>query len=186
VPDPLPSPPSFAVRGRDRSGQTTEGTMSKELRDQLPLPGVAKAGPRGAPESPAEEALLAAFLSSGFFRKALCPSDTVVATSPLGMLLSQVPVTVGRQRYRLDFAVVQPEGRAWIGIEVDGHEFHHDRAQVEYDRQRERALTASGWRVLRFTASEVFGDAPACVAEVVELLQTAQARARGRESGNAA
>ena len=162
--------------------------MTRRAPEQLEigLPGLAKANPRGCPESPGESRLLAAFLASGAFQRARCPSELIAATSALGHLLTQVPVVVGGARYRLDFAVVSPCGRLWLAVEIDGHEAHTGREQVRRDRQRERALTAAGWRVLRFTGSEVANDAAACVGEVVGMLQAVRATAKRREAGDAA
>jgi len=42
-----------------------------------------------------------------------------------------------------------------IAVELDGWEHHHDRHAFERDRQRDAALTAAGWRVVRFTYRQV-------------------------------
>lgn len=39
---------------------------------------------------------------------------------------------------------------------------------MQHDKSRDRRLTAAGWRVMRFTGSEVYRDAAACVAQVRE------------------
>lgn len=143
-----------------------------EVAEQTVLPGVVKCGPAGGAESPMEAKFFEAILSSGVFRRAPAFSDLLVATGPLGMVLRQLPVTVGTHRYRLDFAIVTPDGRPWLACEVDGFAYHSSKEQVIYDRQRERALTAVGWTVLRFTGSEVHRDATACVGEVLALLET--------------
>lgn len=59
--------------------------------------------------------------------------------------------------YRLDFTI---EGAAVkLAIELDGHAFH-ERTQLQSarDKSRDRALTAAGWRVIRFTGSEIWND----------------------------
>lgn len=53
--------------------------------------------------------------------------------------------------------------RAQAIVEVDGWEFHRDRAQFEEDRRREIVHATAGWRVLRVSANQV-RDAPAAVA----------------------
>lgn len=69
--------------------------------------------------------------------------------------------------YRLDFAV--PSQR--LAIEVDGHDFHErTKAQASRDKARDRALTAAGWRVLRFTGSDVWNDAASCAQEIFSVL----------------
>jgi very-short-patch-repair endonuclease len=40
-------------------------------------------------------------------------------------------------------------------VEVDGYEFHGDRGSFENDRARDAALVAAGYRVLRFTATQL-------------------------------
>lgn len=96
-------------------------------------------------ESPAEEAMLAGFAT-------------------IGLKIEQQVELAG---YRLDFAIAV----ARIAVEVDGHAFH-DRTpeQAQHDRARDRELTARGWRVLRFTAREVFADAVGCARQVAGIL----------------
>ena len=139
--------------------------------EQTVLPGIVKAGPGGGAESPMEARFLAALLASGVFHAAPASSDLLVAMGPLGMVLRQLPVTVGKHRYRIDFAIVAHDGRPWLACEVDGFAFHSSKDQIVYDRQRERALTAAGWTVLRFTGTEVHKDAEACALEVIALLE---------------
>jgi very-short-patch-repair endonuclease len=40
-------------------------------------------------------------------------------------------------------------------VEVDGYEFHGDRGSFENDRARDAALVAAGYRVIRFTATQL-------------------------------
>lgn len=88
-----------------------------------------------------------------------------VALTALGIpFVNQHPVN----RYRLDFAIVDK----LIAIEVDGHDFHErTKEQAQRDKKRDRDLQALGWRVMRFTGSEVFRDAAACAREVQALAQ---------------
>ena len=68
-------------------------------------------------------------------------------------------------QYRLDFA--HPRSRT--AIEIDGLAYHGDQAAFRRDRQRDRDLTAAGWRVVRFTAQEVFDDGERCAREALAL-----------------
>ena len=68
-------------------------------------------------------------------------------------------------RYHLDFALPAD----MIGIEVDGFQWHSTRQQRQHDSQRDRILTGLGWRVLRFTASEILRNADGCAEEVLTL-----------------
>lgn len=77
-------------------------------------------------------------------------------------------------RYRIDFLVSDSDETARIAVEIDGHDFHEKtREQARNDRRRERALTMQGYRVVRFTGSEVFHDAQQCWAETVSIFRTA-------------
>ena len=64
---------------------------------------------------------------------------------------------------------------AVFAVEIDGHSFHdRTRDQAEHDRSRDRFLMKMGWRVIRFTASEVFRDAAGCVKETLDLVKACQ------------
>jgi len=63
--------------------------------------------------------------------------------------------------FRVDFAL--PEQK--IAVEVDGHEFHSSREQRTKDAQRERVIERGGWRIVRFTGTEIHADAKACAEE---------------------
>jgi hypothetical protein len=67
--------------------------------------------------------------------------------------------------YRVDFC--WPHAR--VVVETDGFEHHGTRAAFERDRARDAHLTACGWRVLRFTAAQLDGDA-ASVAAVLRAV----------------
>lgn len=70
--------------------------------------------------------------------------------------------------YRADF-VVEMDGLAAV-IECDGHDFHEKtRDQAAHDRKRDRTMQLMGMKVFRFTGSEVWKDADACVAEALSL-----------------
>lgn len=71
-------------------------------------------------------------------------------------------------RYRVDFAIPEFE----IAIELDGHEYHKTKEQRTNDASRERYLESLGWRVIRFTGSEVYKDSQACVEEAIKLINS--------------
>ena len=122
-------------------------------------------------ESPLEAMLLEAFFASGFFQRLAVPSDVVVGAGPFGLLLQQVTVPSIDKRYRLDFAIMNATEALYLAVEVDGHQWHEaTHRQVQSDKSRDRKLTAAGWQVLRFTGSEVYRNAAACVREVSELI----------------
>lgn len=75
--------------------------------------------------------------------------------------------------YRIDLAIRAPRYRfKWIFIECDGHDFHErTKEQAANDRQKDRAIQASGFPVLRFTGSEIYRDPGACGDAFFEFLE---------------
>lgn len=82
---------------------------------------------------------------------------------------------VGPGNYRCDFVLMPgsslTEAPAWmVAVEADGHGYHERTPkQAKHDRSRDRAFTAIGVRVLRFTGSEINRDADACAREALLL-----------------
>lgn len=75
--------------------------------------------------------------------------------------------------YRVDFLVTAnpPETSVRVVVECDGHNFHErTKEQAARDRSRDRDLQAQGYRVLRFTGSEIYRDAFHCAGEIIEAL----------------
>lgn len=70
-------------------------------------------------------------------------------------------------RYRIDFAYVPK----MIAIELDGHEFHSSKEQFTRDRQRQRLLERQGWRVMRFSGSEIVGNVKSCFSEALNFIE---------------
>jgi very-short-patch-repair endonuclease len=74
-------------------------------------------------------------------------------------------VLVGRNRYKLDFAVFCQRGN--LGIEVDSDQWHHDPANVDRDKLRSNALAGQGWRMLSLPEHKVREQLEDyCVAEI--------------------
>jgi very-short-patch-repair endonuclease len=55
--------------------------------------------------------------------------------------------------YALDFAVFCDKGN--IDVETDGDTWHADPTRIPLDNSRNNALTADGWRVLRFNTAQI-------------------------------
>jgi len=68
--------------------------------------------------------------------------------------------------YAIDLAL--PEQR--IAIEADGDYWHGRPQQRAVDARKDAALTAVGWRVLRFKGSEIEANVDRCVAAVLTAL----------------
>lgn len=59
-----------------------------------------------------------------------------------------------------------------IGIEIDGHIWHEKtKKQVQYHKERERFLISKGWKLIRFTGSEVYKDPSKCVTETINVIK---------------
>jgi len=65
----------------------------------------------------------------------------------------QFPVRGDESSHMLDLAVFCREGN--IDVECDGESYHTGPDKAEADRTRDNALTAAGWRVLRFSGREI-------------------------------
>ena len=96
----------------------------------------------------------AIFWSAAYFELSKC-----------GRLTPQVDVG----RYRLDFALQGENFK--VAIEIDGHDTHKSRDQRQHDYERERRLQELGWFFIRFTGSDVYGDAQGCVAQCVRIVR---------------
>lgn len=100
-------------------------------------------------QSPIEQQMMASFISHGM----------------ASAIHQQVPIGT----YRVDFTLMS--AGAFIVVECDGHEFHEKtKEQVERDNKRDRYLQQEGWRVFRFSGSEIHNDADKCVDEVLNAV----------------
>jgi tetratricopeptide (TPR) repeat protein len=80
--------------------------------------------------------------------------------------------------YFIDFAIVDKK----IAIEIDGHDYHKTIEQRTHDSKRDRDLDLDGWRILRFTGSEIRRDAEGCAkrATIEEFSNTISTRKKTR------
>jgi len=89
--------------------------------------------------------------------------------------------------YRVDFLIHWFEPTYNIDlrvvIECDGHDFHErTKEQAARDKSRDRALQAAGFRVLRFTGSEIYRDRKKCAEQVISMVMKEVWRARGMDA----
>lgn len=70
-------------------------------------------------------------------------------------------------KYRADFWIKNTD----FLIECDGHDVHKTKEQIAYDYERERSLMKEGYRVIRFTGSEINKDPDGCCKEIIEILE---------------
>jgi very-short-patch-repair endonuclease/predicted transcriptional regulator of viral defense system len=69
-------------------------------------------------------------------------------------------------------------------VEVDGFRHHGTRAAFERDRARDVALTAGGWRVVRFTDRHVKGEPATVAASLARLLSARRATRSASRRGS--
>lgn len=86
-----------------------------------------------------------------FLSKEFCPTSFPI-------LIHERQTKIGK--YRVDFLCTLYKGtsQSYV-IECDGHDFHEKtKEQAQYDKQRERFLVSQGYKVLRYTGSEIIND----------------------------
>lgn len=137
-------------------------------------------------ESPIEQLFLMALLTNGWSldlssEPHLSEMDVEAAVNDLGInhgwrfihgepgvIVAQAGVRIEERDYRIDFAMLVGDER--FAIELDGHDFHErTKEQARRDKSRDRALVKDGWKVVRFTGSEVFADATDVAEQVFSL-----------------
>lgn len=123
-------------------------------------------------ESPIEVAFAVAFdLMHGLYRGAANHSSTIWASEKAPQIYLQPQVQV--DAFRVDFVCGWNIGQdrfTSIVIECDGHDFHErTKKQAAADKSRDRALSQTFARVLRFTGSEIYSDPCKCAEEVLQL-----------------
>jgi len=80
--------------------------------------------------------------------------------------IPQYKLMVDENNYRLDFALIYEKfindeliKEVKIAIECDGHDFHSSKEQIRKDSIRSRKLMSNGWRVIRYSGSEIYQNA---------------------------
>lgn len=74
-------------------------------------------------------------------------------------------------QYRVDFLVTATFSDDKIVIECDGHDFHEKtKEQAKHDKERDRYLTSQGYKILRYTGSEIYNDFVKIEKELSNLL----------------
>lgn len=129
-------------------------------------------------QSPIERLLLAKLLTYGWFSESQtewtvayetvnkiagvkCNGRILHALHDPAFMIVQLPV----MEYVVDFAFFC--GRERLVVELDGHDFHErTRKQAAHDKRRDRRLVSAGWKVLRYTGSEVYSDVDAVLEEI--------------------
>ena len=87
----------------------------------------------------------------------------------------QSEIECNKNVYRVDFLIpvifYKNIRRIYI-VECDGYEFHQKtKEQVQNDYIRQRNLEMAGYRIIKFTGSEVYNNAQDCALQVLKYIQ---------------
>ena len=108
----------------------------------------------GEPESPFEEAVLAALRGRGH----------------------RVEAQVGVSGYRIDLAILPEDGTGYdLGIECDGATYHRSPAARDRDWLRQQVLEGLGWRIHRVWSTAWIRDQESEIAAIEKALERARA-----------
>lgn len=132
-------------------------------------------------ESPIERLFLCALELEFHLKASQTPCPALIGPSPDYDFVVQPQYELST--FRVDVAVRRligqndPRAVPVLVVELDGHEFHErTKEQAQRDKSRDRQLQALGWKVLRFTGTEVYRDPRACALEVVRVLESSKAK----------
>lgn len=89
-------------------------------------------------------------------------------------LCPQKKVEINGKNYIPDFELsfdrmLELEDLKYI-VELDGFEYHSKKKQMNYDYERERDLLKAGYKIVRYTGSQVYNEPLKCALEFVELV----------------
>jgi very-short-patch-repair endonuclease len=76
----------------------------------------------------------------------------------------QLTVSIGRKRYRLDFAVSCKQGM--LAVECDNLKAHAGSCERRKDKLKDAALKRHRWTVLRLREREILSDTASCIGRV--------------------
>jgi very-short-patch-repair endonuclease len=128
-------------------------------------------------ESPIEKLLMAALFSEAReqpFTQVFLEEDEPFPDKPSFGEAAFIYNQVKFGPYRVDFAIWDAslplelaDPRIMI-VECDGHDFHErTKQQARRDKQRDRYFQSKGFKVLRFTGSEIYADPTECAQEII-------------------
>lgn len=144
---------------------------------------------KSSTDSPIEAMFLAAMLTHGVLN-----SDPVTLITDLKFFgtSARPGVAVFPQaqidNYRVDFLIraVNYGCVEQVVVECDGHDFHEKtKEQARKDKSRDRELQAIGYKVYRYTGSEIYADAFDLAGVLLSDIDVSlYFRARQRDEGN--
>jgi very-short-patch-repair endonuclease len=136
-------------------------------------------GPLAPCESPIERAMATSIVMLARLRwdhvvfipkgEAIRPHSPIMGCSTL-----QVAPQFSIGKYRVDlligYAGAGGLSEGYIAVECDGHDFHdRTKQQAQRDKSRDRDISASVAKVIRFTGSEIYRDPWKCADEAIGL-----------------
>lgn len=71
--------------------------------------------------------------------------------------------------YRIDLVLYSSKGK--IAIECDGKQYHTAINYAKNDKNKNYYLEKRGWRVFRFTGSEIYRNSRKCVDEIIDFME---------------
>jgi hypothetical protein len=184
-----------AQRRREGTGEPVTRDVVKELQTELAeRQGWRMQNLMSQLESPIEQALVLAMMVRGFEHEPVPVGflgEHVVDPPKVGFYngircglswaVPQVYVQVGDEKYRVDLLVSAAStrdddpmaGPVLVAVECDGHDYHErTKEQAQRDKARDRALQSIGWRVARFTGSEIWKDPVRVVIQLSDFIRS--------------
>jgi len=144
--------------------------VKREVNENIGLRKAAICGFLNRCESPIEQLLAVNFIDLEF---QLYAELSILDKFKSVHIEPQKEVLANKRKYRLDFLieVIFDKNSFKFAIECDGHDFHErTKEQAARDKARERNLTMNGYRVVRFTGSEIWTDSTACISDLYKII----------------
>lgn len=88
-------------------------------------------------------------------------------------------------KYTVDFLITADFSDDKVIIECDGHDFHEKtKEQAQHDKERDRFLTSLGFKILRYTGSEIYNDFQNIEKQLKNLLDAPVGKSLFKEKTN--
>lgn len=111
---------------------------------------------------------------SNLFQSSVQVNNQSYIETQLGAAMDRLSLSYKTQHeidnFQCDF--VFPDHK--LIVECDGFDYHSSKEQLTKDRKRDRKLDRLGWKVMRFTGSEIYADSDICALEVQDRLRRIQ------------
>lgn len=143
-------------------------------------------------ESPIEQIILAAVLrvSSHVDIDTIDFYPTHPDCFPRSVIELMIESQVKIEKYRIDFKFTRKDVdhraekhfvQSAVLVECDGHDFHErTKEQAKRDRAKDRRLQELGFKILRFTGSEIHADPFGCAMQILNFIKPARGVGNGK------